>query len=456
MTASASQRLAVGSDFTNVAGTRKGVITGFLGAGGQGSVYEVNVGGSRFALKWYHDSYIDIDLGLRTRLQKAVERGAPNASFLWPLDLVEMRGEKSFGYIMPVRRGEYRGLRDLIARPPDRVELTMVQRYTLCARLAEAFLQLHAAGLCYQDVNFGNIFFHPQSVDALICDNDNVNVDGADASIYGTRKFMAPEVVRRETLPNTKTDLFSMSVLFFYAVMGWHPLDGKREAEYSILNSEAELSLYGEAPLFLFDPENTANGPVEGLHDPLVARWQSLPKALRRLFTRAFTSGLNDPDTRVLERQWRSAFSAAVPSVFPCQDCGFEHSIDAGAEVKAPQTCQNCQQDLSAPLCLSATRGVLALSPGQALPQHLLTNSKPSFKALVGLVEEHPSKPGVIGLRNVSDDDWVVHLPDREPGILSPGTVIIVQDGARFKFGDIEGRVVRPSRLSATAPQAVS
>lgn len=456
MTASASQKLAIGTQFANPAGTRTGTITGFLGAGGQGSVYEVTVGGSRFALKWYHDSYIDVDLGLRTRLQKTVERGAPNASFLWPLDMAEIHGQKSFGYIMPVRRGDYRGLRDLIARPPDRVDLTMPQRFILCTRLSEAFLQLHAAGLCYQDVNFGNIFFHPQSVDALICDNDNVNVDGADASIYGTRKFMAPEVIRRETLPNTKTDLFSMSVLFFYAVMGWHPLDGRREAGYSILNSEAELSLYGQEPLFLFDPNDSANGPVEGLHDPLVARWNSLPKTIRTLFTRAFTAGLNDPDKRVLERQWRSAFTAAASSVFPCSACGYEHSVEGGSQVYAPATCRACTKPLEPPLCLQAAKRVLALAPGQSLPQHLLSGSKPSFKALVGLVETHPSKAGIVGLRNVSDDDWVVHLPDREPGVLSPGTAIGAVEGARFVFGDIECSVVRPAASDVETAKAAS
>jgi serine/threonine protein kinase len=50
----------------------------------------------------------------------------------------------------------------------------------------------------------------------LIADNDNVSVDGAGVlGVLGTPRFMAPEIVRGETVPSTQTDLFSLSVLIF-------------------------------------------------------------------------------------------------------------------------------------------------------------------------------------------------------------------------------------------------
>ncbi|MEO0410464.1 MAG: serine/threonine protein kinase [Pseudomonadota bacterium] len=437
MSGPALAKLPPGTRFKNATGVREGRVEALLGQGGQGAVYDVSLEGGRFALKWYHDSYIEIDTGLRARLTHAVHRGAPNGSFLWPLELVEIDGQASFGYVMPVRGSEYRGMRDLIARPPDRVDLTMPQRFMICCRLADAFLQLHAQGLCYQDINFGNVFFNPATLDILICDNDNVNVEGADASIYGTRKFMAPEVVRRETLPNTKTDLFSMSVLFFYVVMGWHPLDGKREAGYSILNADAEMSLYGTDPLFLFDPSNEANGPMEGMHDPLIARWKALPDALRKLFLRAFTAGLADPSARVLERQWRQSFMRAVHTVFPCPHCGGDNAIEPGREsASVQQECHYCGGALAPPLYLDCRSGPFVLRDGHPLPVHMLSSQAPNFKTLVGIVEAHPKKPDMLGLRNLSDDEWKVHLPDRDPGLLPPGKAIGLLDGSVFQLGD--------------------
>ena len=63
----------------------------------------------------------------------------------------------------------------------------------LCMGLADCFLQLHAQGLCYRDISLGNVFFDPRTGRPLVCDNDNVGVDGRDqARVLGTSRFMAP------------------------------------------------------------------------------------------------------------------------------------------------------------------------------------------------------------------------------------------------------------------------
>ena len=45
--------------------------------------------------------------------------------------------------------------------------------------LAHSFMLLHARGLCYRDISFGNVLFDPDTGSILICDNDNVATDGA-------------------------------------------------------------------------------------------------------------------------------------------------------------------------------------------------------------------------------------------------------------------------------------
>src|SRR5581483_632859 len=160
-----------------------------------------------------------------------VKQGPPNDRFLWPIELAET-GEPAtvpgFGYVMPLREARYRGIIDLMKR---RVEPSFRALATAGLELAHSYLQLHARGLCYRDISFGNVFFDPESGEVLICDNDNVAVDGqASAGVLGTPRFMAPEVVRGEALPSTQTDLFSLAVLLFYLFMVHHPLEGAREA----------------------------------------------------------------------------------------------------------------------------------------------------------------------------------------------------------------------------------
>ena len=81
--------------------------------------------------------------------------------------------------------------------------------------IADSFLKLHAKGLCYQDINFGNIFLDPVLGDICICDNDNVDINGERGGVFGTKKFMAPEIVRCEKRPDANTDLYSLAVVLF-------------------------------------------------------------------------------------------------------------------------------------------------------------------------------------------------------------------------------------------------
>ncbi|MGH8934119.1 MAG: protein kinase domain-containing protein [Egibacteraceae bacterium] len=146
-------------------------------------------------------------------LEELVKEGPPNDRFLWPLDLATAAGRPGFGYLMPLRGNRYRGIVELMHR-----DVTPSFRATTITafQLADGFWQLHASGLCYRDISFGNVFFDPERGDVLICDNDNVGIDGrSSASVRGTNGFMAPEIVRGEVIPNASTDLYSLSVLMF-------------------------------------------------------------------------------------------------------------------------------------------------------------------------------------------------------------------------------------------------
>ena len=433
-----------GLTFSTGRGGRTGRLERHLGAGGQGAVYDATLNGTHFAVKWYHPSYVTVDLCLRARLSRAIAQGAPNDTFLWPIDLLEIPGQASFGYLMRLRDSDYVGMKCLIARPPARIEPSLTVRATICLNIALSFLELHAKGFCYQDINFGNIFFHPPTGDILICDNDNVDVDGVPASVFGTRKFMAPEIVRREAMPSTKSDLFSMAVLFFYVLHSWHPLDGRREAAIDFMDSAAETSLYGGHPVFLFDPVDTSNGPLPGMHEPIEARWKSLPSGLRDLFIRTFTIGLSHPGARVQEAEWRGAFATLATSVFPCARCGFEHTIDQTAGTAPAQTrvCLGCQAPLTTPAVMTVGRAHISLALGTHIPLGMLMRGRPlDMNAIGASVEAHPHHPGILGLHNRSAETWQTRLRDTSEIAVSPGSTVRIVDGASIDFCGSRGLI---------------
>ncbi|MEM7097857.1 MAG: serine/threonine protein kinase [Pseudomonadota bacterium] len=424
--------LPQGTRFKSSSGSREGEVGALLGAGGQGAVYSAHIDGGQFALKWYHPTYASIDTDLLPRLTKAVSRGAPDQRFLWPMELVNIPGAPSFGYIMPIRPGAYVGMKDLIAPPPRRLNLSLDKRATVCRHIAHCFLELHASGFCYQDINFGNIFLNPETADVMVCDNDNVNVDGAPASIYGTRKFMAPEVVRRETLPSTATDLFSMAVMFFYVMFSWHPLDGKAENGIKILDADAEMRLYGTDPVFLFDPQNTSNGPVEGMHDAIVYRWESISEALRGLFTRAFTRGLSQPSARVHEHEWRTVFDRLITSVYQCTQCGYENVLDDSLQ---SQPCSYCKTNTSPPPALQINSRTICLSPNRIICTSHLIDSQNWADSNVAEVTAHPDNPDIIGLKNISAESWRAEIPGYSATLLEPGKTVRIVDGLILELG---------------------
>ena len=114
-------------------------------------------------------------------------------------------------------------------------------------QVLNGYQKLHAMDYSYRDISFGNLFFDPATGEVLICDNDNVAASGIDnSSVYGTPRFMAPEIVRGKAKPSRETDLFSLAVLLFYMFMLGHPLEGKLEADIKCMDIHAMNKLYLE------------------------------------------------------------------------------------------------------------------------------------------------------------------------------------------------------------------
>ena len=233
-----------------------------------------------------------------------------------------------------LRPAGYGSLSDLLV---GRVDMPFRPVCRMCLELAHSFLLLHAQGLCYRDISFSNVFFDPQDGTPLICDNDNVGVDGASpAAVLGTRRFMAPEIVRHEALPSTQTDLYSLSVLLFYVLMMGHPLLGKRELEFESWDDNAESMLFGKDADFIFDPNDDSNRPVPELHASVVRYWQLYPEFLRAHFIHAFTRGLTDPENgRVRESVWRVALARSHDTIIECASCHRQNFVPSTLPTRA-------------------------------------------------------------------------------------------------------------------------
>jgi serine/threonine protein kinase len=413
-----------------------------LGAGGQGEVYRASMNGQSVAVKWYFSAAATGEQ--RDALDVLIKKGPPARQFLWPLALATVPGVPDFGYVMPLRDGRYSSIIDLMKR---RVEPTFRALATACLELANSYLQLHSRGLCYRDISFGNVFFDPNTGEVLICDNDNVTVNGTSFSgVLGTPRFMAPEVVRGETFPSTQTDLFSLSILLFYMLMIHHPLEGKKEIEIKCLDLPAMVKLYGTEPIFIFDPNNQANAPVPGYHDNANAFWTIYPQFLRDMFTIAFTEGIRDPQNgRVRESQWRASMVRLRDSIMYCSNCGAENFYDADAlrTLGAPRACWACASPSQLPPRLRLDKGmIVALNRDTKLfPHHIDDTKAYDFSKPVAEVTRHPNDPAIWGLKNLSDENWASTAAGGSVREVPPGRSVTLAAGTKIHFGRAQGEV---------------
>ena len=392
-----------------------------LGGGTQGQVYAVSSGAEELALKWYLPSCIARDPRLKQRLQQSIRLGAPNGDFLWPMALLEpsdqsrpliRSSEPGFGYLMPLRPSGYLGAH---LHAGGRLEISLQNVLRACFLLADAFHELHLKGLCYKDISLGNLFLRPSDGSILICDNDNVVVDGQCAgSVLGTPGFMAPEVLLGAAKPSASSDQFSLAVLLFRLLTRHDPFRGQMELAIRCLDEPARRRLYGEEALFIFDPNDSRNRPDPIEHPAALLTWPIYPPALQALFVQCFGIGLRQPHQRPLTGQWKQVLSRCLDQRQLCGHCG-EELLTAGP-------CWSCGHSQTPVLQLQMPHGRVAACAGNALHRHHFDpHLGETLQEPIATLVSHPSDASILGLRNLGNSPWHGQLRNGQNLRVEPG-----------------------------------
>lgn len=428
-------QLQAGTTLVSDTGVSYNVVS-LLGAGGQGEVYEVESSGTRKALKWYFQK--NAIPQQRDILNRLIEIGSPDATFLWPEDMIYAPDGKTFGYIMPLRPKRFRSMPDLMK---CRVNPSF---YVLCRtayNLAKEYEKLHAMGNCYRDISLGNLFFDPNTGDIQICDNDNVAPKDMEGLVKGTYGFMAPEIMRREAKPSRYTDQYSLAVLLFHLFMVAHPLHGKQEASIKCWDVPAQDLLYGTRPLFIFDPDDAGNRPVKGIHDNALIYWPVYPQELRDLFTESFTTGLHFPHKRVTEKRWMDAIANMMSGICICPKCGAEVFYDdAKSAANAAHICWNCSSPVKMPPVLAVGKRRVLLQRNATIPVHQIYGGG-DMETAAGTVVQNPKNPALLGIRNDTRENWIYIRPDGAQVPIAPGRSAAIVKNVKIDFGYNTGEI---------------
>ncbi|MDE6665632.1 MAG: protein kinase [Ruminococcus sp.] len=418
-----------------------------------GIVYLVDFNGMDYALKWYDIDKIKNARAFRKNIENNIKDGAPSEKFLWPKYLTKENSEGTFGYIMDLRPQGYDSFVDIlntyrldIDELTGRATKSSVQfsslhsMVTAVINIVNAFRQLHRAGKSYQDLNDGGFFINVNTGDILVCDCDNIAPDGSNFGIGGKPGYMAPEVVRGIAKPNVQTDKYSLAVVLFKLLFRGDPMEGEKVVKDVCLTETSELKHYGQQAVFVYDPEDTSNRPVRGIHDNVIKFWRIYPAYVRDAFIRSFTTGIREPNKRIIENEWQKLFIRLRSEIIVC-NCGRTNFTSMFEKVDdASYRCPKCSAEFVS-LAFSNRDYRIPLYIGSKFYECEIDPKSDNFQKVAGELVENKLKPGMLGIKNSSEKVWRVKMPDGVFYDIAPGKGFPLWKGLEIDFDEVNAHI---------------
>ena len=361
-------------------------------------------------------------------LANNIKGGSPSKTFVWPEEWTVWKDNESFGYVMEIFP---KGYEDFPKFLNAGVKFHSVYAIVDAAlNMVLAFNALHNKGYNYQNLNDGNISMNPDTGDVLICDNDNIMGHGEHSGIQGKQRYMAPEVVRGDKLPDRNTDRYSLSLILFMILIGDHPLEGKR-TNVPALTNKYDKKIFGTEPLFIYDKNDDSNSPIPGLHQNAITMWKYFPGFIKAAFQAAFSQeSLLNMHGRLLDQDWFHILMRLKSSIVKCPQCGTEIFLESTRET----ICGNHKLKPVGYLNFDKRSNRLVTVPifkGSVLYNYHVDNSE-DFKTVAAVIKE---KAGKFGLENQTTRSWTVSAPDGKSVTKKPGETAVLGANFIINFG---------------------
>lgn len=207
---------------------------------------------------------------------------------------------------------------------PETERGTWINYLKICIHLARAVRRLHQGGLAHSDLSNKNVLIDPSIGQCVVIDIDSLVVPNLfPPDVLGTRGYIAPEVLTTVRLPledpnrknpSANTDKHALAVLIYQYLLGRHPLEGPK-IHPAPSAEEQELLEMGAKALFIENPNDQSNRPSD-----LKIPYTALGPDLKKLFDRAFITGLHSPQNRPAAIEWERGLMKTWDLLIPCKN----------------------------------------------------------------------------------------------------------------------------------------
>jgi len=402
-------------------------------------IYSVKLKNDEFILNRYYPT-AENDERLK-KIEILIKKGSPGDNFLWPVNIIFDHSGEKLGYLTPKPEKRYISIYDILNRKTSAMPGTLV---LIGIKIANCISTFHSNGYFGGDLSLNNFYCDPKNGEILMCGVDNIFQEEDPADIIpGNPRFMAPEIIRGEGLPCKNTDLHSLAVMLFYLLIQNHPLHGKIEKDIKSMDQANIIKIYGESPLFIYDPKDDSNRPVTGHNDNAITFWKTYPEFIKNLFIKAFTIGLKNPvKGRPNANEWGTSLLKLLDLSIYCK-CGAINYYDEKLYKNYTEPkCYSCSNSLKLPLHIKIGRNIIMLGNNTKIyPYHLDSNTTPDISSPIAEVSINKNNSDLLGLKNLTGQKWTLTSNGENTLDVEPGRSATIKAGIKINFGTIEGTI---------------
>ncbi len=305
-------------------------------SGGEGDIYCV-AGQEEIVIKLYHADRRTPELEAKIT---QMSRNPPSESVLtqvaWPLDVVYDGGAFA-GFVMPklhitTELGK-------VYEYPQKTNITLQQKLILAENICVVIHAVHEAGYIFGDFNPRNIGVDLKTGRVAFLDTDTYHIvldrkaNRAYRCSVCAPGYCAPELLKKcadhiaahpedqaqayaatplDTFTQ-QTDNFALAIHMFRLLMnGFSPYGGIKESESASVGSPGVGDAAVKRDSYSF---KKGNKPQSSAVPPMSIH----PKAVQKLFERAFIDGRDHPEKRPSAYEWHQALEAYEKELIPCQ-----------------------------------------------------------------------------------------------------------------------------------------
>lgn len=300
-----------------------------IASGGQGAVFMTHEPSIGVKL-------LDVSVGSREVLARVRRLAIEDlTSIAAPLSILR----ELPGYTMVWLRGMTSMSQDLAPSGEERSDIGawrirtggVKRRLALTAKLAEVLADLHGRGIVYVDLNLANVMVSSlgEFSELRLIDLDNLRLASDTSLAVHTPRWSAPEIFDRKP-PTTWSDSYSLSLVTFAFLTGYHPFDDGDAVRFTDNDSPQRDAAKRGLLSSVIDPENNEN-QLSHEHLPLDA---VLTPTLLYLYQQTFSKGRTEPLKRVTSGRLCQALWQAHDNTRVCS-CGL-------SLLALRKTCPNC------------------------------------------------------------------------------------------------------------------